>query len=43
MENATASSKSAAVGFNNYLAGVFSWMFAGLSVSGIVEIGRAHV
>ena len=36
MENATASSKSAAVGFNNYLAGVFSWMFAGLSVSGIV-------
>ena len=36
MENATATSKSAAVGFNNYLAGVFSWMFAGLSVSGIV-------
>lgn len=36
MENATATSKSASVGFNNYLAGVFSWMFAGLSVSGIV-------
>lgn len=25
-----------AVGFNNYLAGIFAWMFAGLAVSGVI-------
>lgn len=35
-ETKTLKKTDSAVAFNNYLAGIFAWMFAGLAVSGVV-------
>jgi FtsH-binding integral membrane protein len=35
-ETKTLKKSESAVAFNNYLAGIFAWMFAGLAVSGVI-------